>query len=169
MTISVTLDYNFRATDDGDNAENISATARHVIKDLEKWTDGVGASEADIVVSDRRSLAASATEDIDLTASTIPDAYGNNPTFALVKLFILRNRNTTAGDDLEVGGVTNPWLGGLLKASGDVIRVPAGGVLMWSTPNGRAVTAGTGDIITITEVGTANEVFFDIMIAGDDT
>lgn len=142
-------------------SENQQGVINHIVEVLSTIEN----SSADVVFSDRRSLSASASEVLDL-AGSLSGALGNTLTFARGKLVLIRNRNSTDGDDLNVGpDSTNGWVGMVADAS-DRIKVPAGGFLLWYDPNGQAVTAGSADELYIAEIGGANAVSYDIVILG---
>ena len=93
-------------------------------------------------------------------AGSLTDPLGNAVTFAKVMAVFVINNSTT--DSLTVGGANNiPMLG-----SGDVMNVALGAYMQYIDETGITVTAGTGDLITIT--GTNGETF-DLVIIGSST
>lgn len=144
------------------NSENQIGNIRHVIE------KAIDTSSLDVVFSDRRSISASGNEVLDL-AGSLSGALGNTLTFAKGHLVVIVNRNTTDGDDLQVGpDSTAGWVGAWADAS-DRNKVPAGGFLIWYDPNGQAVGAGSTDEINVAEVGGANTVSYDILILGSSS
>lgn len=124
-------------------------------------TSGVGLNQADTVWSDRRSLAASTTDSLDM-AGALTTALGVAFTPARIKGIILRNRGA---QNLALTRPANgvPWL----TAAGDSIIVVPGGLQLWLAPTaaGIAVTAGTGDLIDVVN-GAGVTVDYDIVIIG---
>jgi hypothetical protein len=127
-------------------------------------TDGTGADQADRIFSDTRTLSASATEDLDLSGS-LTNAYGT-VTFARIKaiLVIADSANTNNVN------VTRPASNGvpLFLAAGDGLPVRPGGIFMWacSDATGVAVTASTGDLITLTNSAGSTSVTYTVIIIG---
>ena len=126
---------------------------------------GTGAAQADMQWSDTRTLAASATEDIDL-AGSLTGPLGSTLTFARVKAVFVRasTANTNAVQ------VTRPASNGapLFMAAGDGISLAAGEWFIWVSPTaaGKAVTAATGDLITLTNSAGSTGVTYDIIVIG---
>lgn len=131
----------------------------------QSFADGVGADQADLIFKDTRTLAASAAESLDL-AGSLTDIYGATVTFARVKAIYVK---AAAGNTNDVQ-VTRPASNGLpiFLAAGDGIPVRPDGVLLWMAPDatGIAVTAGTGDLLTLTNSAGSTSVTYDIVIIG---
>lgn len=126
---------------------------------------GTGADQADLVWSDTRTLAASATEDLDL-AGVLTGALGSTLTFARVKAVVI---SAAAGNTNDVQ-VTTPAANGfpLFLAASDGIAVKPGGVVFVFSPGATsyAVTAGTGDLLTVTNSGAGTAVTYSIIVIG---
>jgi hypothetical protein len=128
---------------------------------------GTGAGKADRVFSDRRTLAASATEDLDL-AGVLLDAFGSAITFARIKGLIIA---AAAGNtnNVVVGNATSNAWATLLGATSTVTLRP-GAFLAVGTgvadATGYAVTAGTGDLLKIANSGAGTSVTYDVHIIG---
>jgi len=138
-------------------------------KKIISLANGTGLDQADLVFHDQRTLAASATEDIDLAAS-LTNAFGTSLTFARIKAIIvfalLANTN-----NVEVGGAAaNAFINWVGDAT-DVIVVRPGGLLMLVAPDATAyvVTAATGDLLKITNSAGGTGVTYDIIIVGAST
>lgn len=129
------------------------------------WASGTGLNQADKIFHDTRTLLASATEDIDL-AGSLTDALGAALTFVKIK-HILVNAATANTNNVNV---TRPAANGvpIFLAAGDGVPVQPGGTFVWNTPTaaGVAVTAGTADLITITNSAAGTSVTYDIIIIG---
>ncbi|MBK3563221.1 MULTISPECIES: hypothetical protein [unclassified Streptomyces] len=130
-------------------------------------TTGTAAGKADKVFSDRRTLAASANEDLDL-AGVLLDAFGAAITFVRVKgLFIAAAPGNT--NNVVVGAsASNQWAT-LLNTTGTVTLRPgaACGFLAGATDaTAYAVTASTGDLLRVANSGAGSTVTYDIHIVG---
>ncbi|NUS86322.1 MAG: hypothetical protein HOY75_27270 [Streptomyces sp.] len=126
---------------------------------------GTGANQADRIFADTRTLAASATEDLDL-AGVLSDPLGAALTFARIKAVLIR---AAAGNTNSVN-VTRPAANGvpLFLAASDGLAVRPGGLFLWVAPDatGVAVTAGTGDLLTLTNSAGSTGVTYDVIIIG---
>lgn len=127
--------------------------------------NGTGASLADLVFHDTRTLAASGTEDLDL-AGTLPGPFGASQVFVELRAILV----SAAAANTNNVRVTRPAANGvpLFLAASDGIDIPPGGVFLWSCPaDGKvAVTAGTGDLITVTNSGAGTSVTYDVVLVG---
>lgn len=129
------------------------------------YSDGTGAGAADRIFTDQRTLAASATENIDLSGA-LTDAFGATITMARVKAIIITAASTNTNDVQ----VTRPASNGvpIFMAAGDGIALKNGSIFAWADPGatGVAVTAGTGDLLTITNSGPGSSVTYNITVIG---
>lgn len=132
------------------------------------FADGVGVNQANLLFHDQRTLAASATEDLDL-AGALTDVYGQTVSFARIKAVIV----VAASGNTNNVNVTRPASNGvpLFLAASDGIAVLPGGVFLWAAPSaaGVAVTGGTGDLLTLTNSAAGSSVTYDIYILGGAT
>lgn len=130
-----------------------------------RLTSGTGLGAADMQWSDTRTLAASATEDLDL-AGSLTGPLGTSLTFARVKLIYV----TALAANTNDVQVTRPASNGvpLFLAAGDGLAVKPGGSFLWAAPNaaGVAVTAATGDLLTMTNSAAGTSVTYSIVIIG---
>jgi hypothetical protein len=129
--------------------------------------DGTAAGKADRVFHDRRTLAASATEDLDL-AGVLTDAFGASLTFVKVKgLFIAADITNT--NNVVIGGAaTNPWAA-LLGATGTATLRPGASMGVMAGPadaTAYTVTGGSGDLLKAANSGAGTSVTYDIVIIG---
>lgn len=128
-------------------------------------TNGTGANQADLLWSDQRTVAASATDSVDL-AGSLSDAFGGSLTFARIKLLVVL---AATGNTNNVV-VTRPASNGvpLFSAAGDAVPVRPGGLFVWacSDATGVAVTAGTGDLLDFVNSGAGSSVVYDVAIVG---
>lgn len=130
-----------------------------------RLANGTGANQADLIFHDTRTLAASGTEDLDL-AGVLVSALGSTLTFARVKAVVV---SAAAGNTNSVH-VTRAAINGvpLFLAAGDGVAVRPGGVFAWVAPDATAVavTAGTGDLLTVANSAAGTPVTYNIVIVG---
>ncbi len=165
MAVQTKLDLLLRCTETETNAgaENRTQTYHHIIEQIKTYATGTSANQADVVYSIRASAAASA-DTYDLAGSLASVVTGSTITFANVSGFMVRNNSTTATENLTIGAGSNPWIT-WLNATGDAVVIGPGGVLLWTSPvDAAAVTAGTGDILTI-DPG-ADTISYDLIVWG---
>jgi len=129
------------------------------------FASGTGASQADLVFTDTRTLGASATEDLDLSG-VLTDAYGATITFAKLKacLFFADAANTNEVQVTRPAAATGVTI---FLAAGDGVGFPAGGFLAMGWPGtGRTVTNATADLITITNSAGSTGVTYKVVLIG---
>jgi hypothetical protein len=127
---------------------------------------GVAANQADVLFTDTRTLGASSTEDLDLSG-TLAGALGSTAVFAKVKAIVI----TAAAGNTKSVQVTRPAANGvpLFLAASDGLAIPPGGVFAFAGPALAglcSVTAGTGDLLTITNSAGGTGVTYSIAIVG---
>lgn len=128
-------------------------------------SSGTGANAADLMFSDQRTLSASGTEDLDLAGSLV-DAFGATLTFVELRA-ILVSASSGNTNNVTVARASSNGLP-LFSAASDAIVLPPGGVFLWSCgADGKVtVTAGTGDLLTITNAAGSTSVTYDVVIVG---
>ena len=129
-------------------------------------TNGTGANQANQMFSDQRTLGSSGTEDLDM-AGTLTNAFGATVTFTKIKA-ILVVASSANGDAIQVGPASANGLADLMGAAGDYVNVMPGGCFMVVAPDasGYAVTASTGDLLTVTNADGAASATYDIIVIG---
>lgn len=129
---------------------------------------GAGLGQADRMWTDQRTLAASGTENLDL-AGALVDAFGATVTFARIKLVAVTASAANTNNVNFIREATNGVP--LFLALGDGIPVKPGGGFAWWAPDatGIAVTAATGDLLTVTNSGAGTGVTYDIIVIGAAT
>lgn len=129
------------------------------------WSNGTAKDKADIIWTDTRTIAASGSDDLDLTAS-LTDAFGTSLTFARLKAIIIA---AAAGNtnNVNVGGDTAAAVGFVADAS-DIVVVRPGGLLVWIAPDATAaaVTSTTADVLQIANSSSGSSVTYDIILIG---
>lgn len=126
---------------------------------------GTGANQADKVFHDQRTLAASASEELDL-AGGLTDALGAALTFVKVKALIVKAAAGNTNDVVVGGAAANGFATPFADAS-DKVNVKPGGILALVAPGaGYTVTAGTGDLLKIANSAGGSGVTYDIIVIG---
>lgn len=130
-----------------------------------RLVSGTGADQANMLWHDRRTLAASATENLDL-AGVLVNGLGDVQTFAKLKAIVVRAVAANTNNVNVIREATNGVP--LFLAAGDGIPVHPNGLFVWAAPGlaGVAVTAGTGDLITFTNSAAGTSVTYDVVLIG---
>lgn len=128
---------------------------------------GTGAGQADRVFHDRRSLAASATEDLDLAGSLV-DAFGQTIAFARIKGLIISAAAANVNNVVIGAASSAPWATALNTTGTLTLRPGASVALMAGKADATtyAVTASTGDLLKIANAAAGTSVSYDIVIIG---
>jgi hypothetical protein len=129
--------------------------------------NGTGAGKADRIWSDRRTLAASATEDLDL-AGVLLDAFGAAITFARIKGLIIAAAAGNTNNVVVGAASSTPWAT-LLGATHTLTLRPGAFVAVGTgaaDATGYAVTAATADLLKIANSSSGTGVTYDIHIIG---
>ena len=144
--------------------ERSSVLVHSIDYDTGELASGTTGSLQDRVWSDLQSVANGAPDTWDLAGTLTSELSGATVTFVEVTGFWIRNKSTTTGEILEVGAGSNPLLN-WIKATGDATKIGPGGVYLHTSPiDGFAVTAGTGDVLTITSA--SGTISYEIAIWG---
>lgn len=130
------------------------------------FSNGTGLDQITQIFSDQRTLAASATEDLDL-AGGLTNALGTTLTFTKIRGLIVRAAVANTNNVLVGGAATNQFVtpfGG----TAHTVTVRPGGLLMLLAPDatGYAVTAGTGDLLKIANSSSGTSVLYDLILLG---
>ncbi|MGW6518547.1 hypothetical protein [Streptomyces sp. NPDC054962] len=144
-----------------------TATVPLSLRKAVNLTDGTAAGKADRVFHDRRSLAASATEDLDL-AGVLTDAFGATITFARIKAIVIVASAGNANNVVIGAAASNAWAT-LLNATGTITLRPGAFVAAAAGAADAvtyAVTPATGDVLKIANSGAGSAVTYDIVIIG---
>lgn len=151
-----------RLTRNDDEQINISSLNE---VQTDAFSSGTGDDQANQIWSDERTLAASTSEEIDLSGS-LTNALGESVTFAKIRaIFIIAD--SANGGNIRVGGAaSNAWEG--FCTSGSIVKIPAGGKMYLIAPKGSqfAVTAGTADKLKIANDDAGAGATYRIVIVG---
>jgi hypothetical protein len=126
---------------------------------------GTGASQADRIFADQRTIAASGTDDLDL-AGVLVDALGATITMARIRALIVKAAAANT-NNVVMGVGTNP-ITTILGGTTPTLNIRPGGLLVLAAPDavGYAVTAATADILRFANSGAGTGVTYDIVIIG---
>jgi len=129
------------------------------------FTAGAGLDQCNLIYAETITLAASATQTLDLTALT--DNLGNAIAFAKVKGLLIVAAVANTNNVLVGNAASNAWFA-WCDAATDVIKVLPGGVMLLVAPTaaGFAVTASTAMNLKLANSSSGTAVTFDIMILG---
>jgi hypothetical protein len=134
------------------------------------FTAGVAAGSIDTVFVDTRTIAASGSEDLDLSGA-LPDPYGLASTaiFAKIRAIMIYAKPANVNNVL-VGGVANGLASFLSPAASGILTLrPGASFALACGPAdtaGYAVTAATADLLHVANSGAGTGVDYDIAILG---
>ena len=158
-----------RLTVDGEVSAAIDiGTVAHDFTFGPNWVmgDGTGANSITKAFTDTRTLAASASEDLDLAGSLV-DALGQTLTFTKLRAIVIRAAvgNT---NNVVVGGASANALATMFGAATHTLTVRPGGAVALIAPDatGYAVTAGTADLLKVANSAGGSAVTYDIVLLG---
>lgn len=165
VTHRVRIQLDTEETQSSKGIREIASSLSHSVSyDSGVQASGTAASQQDRVWSDAQSVANGAPDTWDLAGTLTSELDGSTVTFVEVTSIYVRNKSTTTGQYLQIGGGSNPfitWLGN----SGDIVNVGPGGVFLLTAPvDGWTVTATTGDILQI--ASASGTISYDIQICG---
>lgn len=129
---------------------------------------GTAAGAADRVFSDTRTLAASATENLDL-AGSLTDALGAAVSFAKVKAIFIKAADANTNNVIVGGDATTTFFPMFGAETDSIILRPGAFVLLAcgeADAAGYAVTAATADLLKITNSAAGTSVSYDVIIIG---
>lgn len=129
---------------------------------------GTGAGRADKAFHDRRVLAASASESLDL-AGGLTDAFGAAITFARVKAILVVAAAANVNNVVVGGAGSNAWATPFADATDKAVLRPG---MQWliaageEDATGLGVTAATGDLLQVANSGAGTPITYDIVLIG---
>lgn len=131
-------------------------------------SNGTSTGQVSQMWHDRRTLAASASENLDL-AGVLTNAFGVTLTFTSIKfIYVKASAANNAANPVHVIRHTSAGAPLFLAALDGIALLP-GAIFMYVSPTtGVTVTATTADMITITNGAGTNSVDYDIVIVGTD-
>jgi hypothetical protein len=161
--VAATIDLHISAKQTG-SADLGTPTMLASVSKLLEFTPGTAAiSQANVLFSDTRTLAASATENLDV-AGVLADALGATIAAAeIVAIYVAAAAGNT--NDVQL---TRPAANGLVAflAAGDGLAIGPGDCFLFTNRKGITVTPATGDLLTLTNSAGTTGVTYDILILG---
>lgn len=135
------------------------------IQEALEFSAGTAAvGQANVLFTDRRTLAASANEDLDV-AGALQDALGATVASAeVLAIFVSAADGNT--NNVNVSRPASNGLVGPFLAAGDGVSIAPGMFFFLANRNGWTVTAGTGDLLNIANSGAGTPVTYDVFILG---
>lgn len=133
-----------------------------------KLASGTGAGKADRMFADTRTLAASATEDLDLSGALL-DALGGPAAFARIKALVISADKDNTNNVVFGAASANAWAT-LLNSTGTVTLRPGASACFMAgvaDATGWGVTAGTGDLLKVANSAGGTAVNYDIVVIGN--
>lgn len=143
-----------------------TATAPIGTSKIYTLADGTGAGQANNIFADTRTLAASATENLDMSGVLVNQL---NETIAFTKVKAIVITAAAANtNDVVVGGHATAAFASMFGDPTDTVKVKPGGTLVLVAPDatGYAVTATTADLLKITNSAGTTGVTYDIFVVG---
>lgn len=139
---------------------------------LKQWliTSGVGVDEADEVFHDERTLAQSASEELDLSGG-LTNALGDSIVFARVKCIHIVSASADNTANLLIGGAAANGFSTFMADPSDRMILRGGnsaGVMLFTGDAiGYVVTAGAGDLLKLEHDGSSgNSFIYRIILIG---
>ncbi|MDC8446458.1 MAG: hypothetical protein LV471_11100 [Nitrosomonas sp.] len=128
--------------------------------------NGNGDNQANEVFTDTRTIAASGSENLDLSG-VLADVFGSTINFTRIKALIIKADQSNTNDVL-VGGHASAAVASLFGDATDKARVKPGGAVAFIAPNatGYTVTATTADMLTVANSSSGSSVTYTIIIIG---
>lgn len=149
------------------NPQNLTSGTKKVSENYPfDFQNGNGNSQIQAEWDDLRTISASSSEVLDLSAS-LKDVFGNTINFAQIKaIAVIADPGNT--NNVLVGGTDSPDAAFTFMGDpSDVIPVKPGGMFVWVAPNvGATVTGNTGDKLKIANSGGTTGVTYTIYIMG---
>jgi hypothetical protein len=145
-------------------ANDISAPDQSfAVQELLQFAKGLGAGKADLVFADTRTLAASATENLDLSG-VLTDAFGATLAFVQVVAILVKAHAANVNNVIVGGAASNAFL--LLADATDKVVIPPGGAFLLMADAGFGVTPSTGDLLKVANSAGTTGVTYDIVVIG---
>jgi hypothetical protein len=166
--VSVNLNAQITGAYNGSNAlGSVAFSLNQVLQ--QQLAPGTASGQADKLFSDRRTLAASATENLDL-AGVLVDPLGSTLTFGHVK-WIYVKASTANTNNVCVGGAATNAFAGPFADPTDIVCIQPGGIALFTVNSGVGwtVTPSTGDLLKMANSAGTTGVTYDIIVAGTST
>lgn len=132
------------------------------------FANGAGANQANVVWSDQRTLAPSASETLDLVGGGLVDAFGVAIAPARLRALLIYASPANLNNLTILGNAASIPV---LNTVATTATLPPGGIFLITKPDaaGIVVTATTFDLIQIANAAGVNSVVYDIFFLGAAT
>lgn len=165
--VEASIAVNLRATLSGSNDLG-TPRAPALVEFLQNFSPGTDAiTKANIMFADTRTLAASGTENLDVSGA-LTDALGATVTAAEVVAIWIEASSANTNNVVVFGAASNAFNGPLSGTTPKITLQPGNGCLL-VCKQGWGVTAGTGDIILVSNSGSGTGVDYTIVLVGRTT
>lgn len=161
LILSVTADFT-RALDLADTRSPL------VKKYTATLADGAGAGQANVVFHDRRTLAPSANEDLDLNGATLLDPTGVAVALLRVKALIISAAAANVNNVVVGAAAATQWAT-VLNTTGTVTLRPGATFAYFAgqlDATAAAVVAGASDLLRVTNSAGGTPVDYEIILIG---
>jgi hypothetical protein len=159
---SITVGVDLRLVGAGDLG-NPSAPVR-VSKSISIASGTAALGQADVLWADERTLAASATENLDL-AGVLAGLIGGTVTVAEITAIYIEANAANTNDVAFLGAASNGFNGPLSGTTPKLTLGPSD-FAMITNQKGWAVTAGTGDIVLVANTAGGTSVTYKVILLG---
>lgn len=162
--VTATIDISIRAklTGTADLGTPLAPVSVDKHIQISPGTDALG--KADVLFADTRTLAASATENLDL-AGVLAGLLGGTVTAAEITAIYVEAAAANTNDVLVGGAGSNPF-NGPLTGTTPKLQVGPGDCAFVSNRKGWTVTPSTGDILLVSNAAAGTAVTYTIVIIG---
>lgn len=164
MALSASVKVSINATQTK-TADFESASSAIALALAASFTDGTAANQADRIFKDTRTLTASSTEDLDFSGS-LTDIYGAAVVFADIRVLCIMADSANTNNVRVIRPAANGLV--IFAAASDELAVRPGGCFLYVATDTTAipVTAGTGDLLTLTNSAGGTSVTYSIIAIG---
>lgn len=125
---------------------------------------GTGNGQADLAFFDTRTLAASATEDLDLAGGLV-DAFGATLTFVEICALLITAAPTNTNNVVVGAAASNGW-SPIFGAATERLILRPGASFLLTHDAGYPVVASTGDLLRVGNSGSGTPVTYTIALIG---
>ena len=134
-------------------------------RNVVEFPSGTGNGQVDKKFTDKRTLAASANEDLDLAGSLV-DAFGAVITFAKIRALRIKAAAENTNNVVVKPAAATGWLGPFGAATHTLTLPPGGELLLVAPVAGWSVGAGATDLLNVANSGAGSSVTYEIEILG---
>lgn len=161
------MSFALRAAGDYNGLNDLGSARFELAQDWSlQLSSGTGSNQFDRMYSDNVSIAASSNLDLDLRGG-LTDPFGATLNIVELRAILIRSRSTNL-NNLGIGGtVTNQLTGIFSDASDQLILRPGEVFFKGIFPDGAVtLTAGTADLLRLTNLAGTNTISVDVLIFG---